>query len=110
VSKQNRLDKLEAAIGRAALDNIPDADVELYCNACLGPLAYRRRVDAARARLYAMGWNPDGPGPRWPQGEPEWPSAAELVAKAEAFVCRGCGAAKTIAGAIDRVRKEIGAE
>jgi hypothetical protein len=85
MTRHNRLDKLEAAVGRAGLDNIPDSEVELYCNACLcnaclGPRAYRRRIDAARARLKAAGWNLDGPGPRWPPGqEPEYPSAVDAL-------------------------------
>jgi hypothetical protein len=40
-----RLAKLEQTAPR---EPIPDADVGHYCDDCLGPNAYRRRIDQAR--------------------------------------------------------------
>ena len=108
MQRERRLRELEAAVGRTALDNIPDSEVDDYCNTCLGPRAYRRRLDAARVRLKARGWNPDGPGPLWPPGqEPEWPSAAARAVTRAAFVCRGC-VGEGMAATIARVRREAG--
>jgi hypothetical protein len=107
MQRNNRLDKLEAAVGRAPRD-IPAGEAYLYCSACIGPNSYRILIDEARARLKARGWNPGGPGPRWPPGqEPTHPSAAELAALRAAWVCRGCGA-ETMEGVIARVRREAG--
>jgi hypothetical protein len=113
VTKHNRLERLEATVGRAALENIPDAEVGAYCNACLGPGAYRRRLDAARARLFAAGWNGRPNGGPW-DGETmeemrarhaRW--AREEEEAAAAFVCRGCGG-ETMEAAIARIRREAG--
>jgi hypothetical protein len=112
MQRDRRLDDLETAIGRAALDNIPDSEVEDYCDACLGPRAYRRRVDAARARLFAQG--SDGMS-SWgvPAGEtPEEQRARHARWKAEPeeadalFVCRGCGSLDGIDAAVLRARRE----
>jgi hypothetical protein len=113
VTRHNRLDRLEAAVGRAGLDNIPDSEVGDYCNACLGPGAYRRRLDAARARLFAAGWNGSSSGGPW-DGETmeemrarhaRW--AREAAEARAAFVCRGCDG-ETMDAAIARVRREAG--
>jgi hypothetical protein len=112
MTRHNRLDKLEAAVGRAGLDNIPDSEVGDYCNACLGPGAYRRRVAAARARLEAR--KRDGIPSSVPAGETEAERDArharwrqEAAEARAAFVCRGCGG-ETMDAAIARIRREAG--
>jgi hypothetical protein len=112
MQRDRRLRDLETAVGRAALENIPDADVELYCDACLGPRAYRRRLDAARARLFAQGW--DGIS-SWGSRVAETPEdqrarhgrwKAEAEERVARFVCRGCGSQDGIDAAVLRARRE----
>jgi hypothetical protein len=116
MQRDRRLRDLETAIGRAALDNIPDTEVGDYCDTCLGPGVYRRQVEAARARLFAQGW--DGIS-SWgvPAGETleeqrarhaRW--AAEAKEAAARFVCRGCGSRDGPDAAVLRARREAGLE
>jgi hypothetical protein len=114
MQRDRRLRDLEAVVGRGALANIPDAEVEDYCNACLGPNAYRRRIDAARARMLPRGGDrrtAEGP----PPGETiedqrarhaGW--AAEAEERAARFVCRACGTGAGIDATVLRVRREAG--
>jgi hypothetical protein len=110
MQRDKRLERLEATVGRAALDNIPDSEVGDYCNTCLGPGAYRRQLDAARAQLFAEGW--DGISCGLANLEAEDAAVSSFLdgqdARADtAFVCRGCGG-ETMEAAIARIRREAG--
>jgi hypothetical protein len=105
---RQRLQKLEASA--IPPRNIPDSEVEFHCDACLGPGAYRRRIDWAK--LFAAGW--DGISSSVPPDETPAEREArragwrQEVEEARAqFVCSGCGARReTIDGTVLRVRRE----
>ena len=121
MSRERRLSQLEGSIGRAPLGNIPDSEVDLYCDACLGPRPHRRRVDAARAQVMAAGWDGMSSGgssveERRAILDAENDAALLFLAGQDAraeptFVCRGCGARhETIDAKVLRVRREAGLE
>jgi hypothetical protein len=120
MNRDRRLEDLERRAS-AAPGTIPDAEVNYYCDACLGPRAYRRRIDAARARLVAAGWNGiSGSGLPGETIEHEtieemqarharW--ATEAAAAQAEFICRGCGAEwETYDAIVLKVRREAGLE